>query len=133
MKRGAQQKQRLSGGVARKPSIPVADAAGNSPDAEARRRLSDYLLSVMEDPEADSKRRDEMAAHLSKVLACAQPRAGRPPKASKAPAQPRVSTYASKKREAESASRTAQKNSPWDGLVNGSSRTHDEDHIEVHE
>jgi hypothetical protein len=131
MKRGAQQKQGHSGDAARKPSRPVADAAGNSPDAEARRRLSDYLLSVMEDTNADSKRRDEMAAHLSKVLACAQPRAGRPPKAPKSPAQPRVSMYASKKREAESASRTAQKNSPWDGLVNGSAHSHDDDEAGV--
>jgi hypothetical protein len=89
-------------------------------DADPRSRLTEYLLSVMEDPKADPKRRDEMAAHLSKVMASAQPRAGRPPAAPREPAQPRVSTYVSKKRQAETQSKTAQKNSPWDGLINGS-------------
>jgi hypothetical protein len=124
--------QRITPKQRRSASATSAD----DPDAGERRRLTKYLLSVIEDAKAATKRRDDMAFCLSKVMASAQFRGVRPPtatKAPRAPAQPRVSTYASKKREAESASRTAQKNSPWDGLVNGSSRPHDEDHIEVHE
>jgi hypothetical protein len=100
--------------------VTIAD----NPDADTRRRLCKYLLSIVEDAKAEPKRRDNMAYCLSKVMASAQFRAAQPPKAQKgprAPAQPRVSTYVSKKREADAASKTAQKNSPWDGLINGSS------------
>jgi hypothetical protein len=38
-------------------------------DAEdAHRRLTDYMLSVIENPKAGARRRDQMASRLSKIL-----------------------------------------------------------------
>lgn len=103
-------------------------AANLKPDT--RQRLTNYFLSVIENPKADTKRRDEMAISLSKILASPQPRLATPklPKpATVAGAKPRISTYVSKKREAEAGAMTAQKGSPWDGLINGSAHSRDDE------
>jgi hypothetical protein len=94
----------------------------------ARRDLTRYLLGVVNDSRAPARRRDEMAFCLSKIIATALPKMARdaPPTAKakdRAPAKPRVSTYVSKKKQADERSRTAQKGSKWDGLVNGSGTT----------
>jgi hypothetical protein len=116
-------KQRLTAKSAKK------SPAVKSPDA--RQRLTEYLLSVIENPKANPRRRDEMAHCLARIEAYSRPGVVKPPKVQKAtkapPAvrvspQPRVSTYVSKKREAEAESKTAYKGSSWDGLVNGSAR-----------
>lgn len=96
---------------------------------EARRHLMRYLLGVLNDAKALPRRRDEMAFCLSKIVATALPKIGGAPpgrpKTERQPAKPRVSTYVSKKKQADAASKTAQQGSPWNGLINGSAGAHD--------
>lgn len=117
-------KKRSNRGVnpSKKPS-PSLEAGPD--DADSRQRLAKYLLGVIEDDKAPSKRRDEMAFCLSKMLSTTRGSKGialPKPSKQKQPPKPRESTYVSKKREADVESRTAHKNSAWDGLINGSHR-----------
>jgi len=116
-----------------RPTVRTATAADVDERREigaARRDLTKYLLSVVNNRNAPAKRRDEMAFCLSKIVATALPKMGReaPPRPppGERKAKPRVSTYVSKKRQADVSSRTAQKGSSWDGLINGSAG-HDRD------
>ncbi len=101
--------------------------------AQARRDLVKYLCGVLNDSKAEPRRRDEMAASLSKVLVTAQPRIGprvpakdKPTGERKGPT-PRTSVYVSKKAKAQEQAKTAHKGSPWNGLVNGSAGARDGD------
>lgn len=109
--------------------LPVDNTAAMSEILSARRDLTKYLQKVMNDTKVPDRRRDEMAFCLSKIVATALPkmtttgalRTGRaPPKGERKPAKPRVSTYVSKKKQADIVSKTAPAGSSWDGLVNGS-------------
>jgi hypothetical protein len=100
-------------------AVTVTDTT--HPEVDARRRLTQYLLGVIENPKADPRRRDDSAYSLAKILATATPRviSQKAPGKPNDPPKARVSTYVSKKKQADVSSKTAHNGSPWEGLVNG--------------
>ncbi len=104
--------------------VVVASSAVADDVLKARQDLIAYLRAGMNDKKSPTRRRDEMAFTLQKVVGAAMPRTERavpatPPREKREP-KPRVSTYVSKKKQADDHAKTASNGSAWDGLVNGS-------------